>query len=229
MKAFLFDFDGLLVDTLHLHLVAIKETMKFLKVRCNKFDYKDFQGESTAKIAQIARNNSNVNFVLSDFIHLENKYFIDLLNTKNIKLQSGAIELLDYCKKWGLGTAIVTNANLKKEVQPVFDSMQNSTMVMDCFDFIITGDEGANRKPSPDIYYEALRRVGLSGTDCVAFEDSLPGAQAAHKSGCWVIGVGSQIEDDQVHHRVNTLHDVFSTFHELGHPRNIHTILNINI
>lgn len=221
MKAFLFDFDGVLVDTSHLHLSAIKRTMPFFNLNHNDFDIEALQGESTAKIAQIARELSYADFSTSDFISLENKYFIDSLSVTNIEFNPDVKEILNYCNEWDLKTAIVTNANLKREVFPVIRSIKNNAEILNCFEFIITGDDVANRKPSPDIYIEALNKFGLKGSDCIAFEDSKTGAKSAYMSGCFVVGVGPQIIKKHVHLHLNTLHEVFSMFKGLGHPKNI--------
>ena len=221
MKAFFFDFDGLLVDTSHLHLAAIKKAMCFFTINYNNFNMDALQGESTAKIAQISREFSCADFSTSDFIRLENKYFIDLLRSANIEFNPGAKEILNYCNEWEIKTAIVTNANLKREVFPVIRAIKNSAEILNCFDLIITGDDVANRKPSPDIYIEAIKKFGLEGTDCIAFEDSEAGAKSAYMSGCIVVGVGPQIIKKFVHLHLNTLHEVVSMIKGLGHPRNI--------
>ena len=221
MKAFLFDFDGVLVDTSHLHLSAIKRTMAFFNVNHNDLDIEALQGGSTATLAQIASRYSYTNFSTSDFIELENKYFIDSLCTTNIEFNPGVMEILNYCKDWKISTAIVTNANLTREVYPVIRLIKNSAEILNCFDFIITGDDVANRKPSPDIYIEAMNKFGLKGIDCIAFEDSKTGAKSAYMSGCFVVGVGPQIIKKYAHLHLNTLHEVLSMVKELGHPRNV--------
>jgi len=221
MKAFLFDFDGVLVDTSHLHLTAIKRALYFFNVSDNDFDMDALQGESTTKIAQITRERTYADFSTSDFISLENKYFIDSLSVSNIEFNPGVKEILNYCNKWNLKTAIVTNANLKREVVPVIRSIKNSAKILNCFNFIITGDDVANRKPSPDIYIEAMKKFGLKGIDCIAFEDSKTGAKSAYISGCFVVGVGPQIIKKYAHLHLHTLHEVLSMVKELGHPSNI--------
>jgi beta-phosphoglucomutase-like phosphatase (HAD superfamily) len=49
----------------------------------------------------------------------------------------------------------------------------------DIFEVIVAGDEVARKKPAPDVYLEALSRLRLSGSDCLAIEDSANGLIAA--------------------------------------------------
>jgi len=59
------------------------------------------------------------------------------------------------------------------------------------FDTIVTGDDPALKhgKPSPDIYLEAARRIGVNPKDCVVFEDGMPGVQAGKAAGCFVVAI----------------------------------------
>ncbi|SMX85528.1 MULTISPECIES: HAD family hydrolase [unclassified Brevibacterium] len=63
--------------------------------------------------------------------------------------------------------------------------------MLDFFDAIITIDDVDQGKPAPDPYLLAARRLGLSASTVVAFEDSPVGSQAAHTAGCTVIGVNN--------------------------------------
>ena len=49
----------------------------------------------------------------------------------------------------------------------------------DVFEAVVAGDEVARKKPAPDVYLEALSRLRLSGSNCLAIEDSANGLIAA--------------------------------------------------
>lgn len=50
--------------------------------------------------------------------------------------------------------------------------------------FIVSGEMVQNPKPSPDIYIEAARRMGVPPSQCLVFEDAVAGCQAARAAGC---------------------------------------------
>lgn len=58
-----------------------------------------------------------------------------------------------------------------------------------CFDPIVTFDDVGQGKPSPAIFLEAARRLGTAPADCLVFEDSDEGVEAAHRAGMAVIDV----------------------------------------
>lgn len=57
------------------------------------------------------------------------------------------------------------------------------------FSIIVTGSDVEEHKPHPEPYLYALKKLGLPPKDCVIFEDSLTGIQAARAAGCKVIGL----------------------------------------
>jgi hypothetical protein len=55
------------------------------------------------------------------------------------------------------------------------------------FDAIVAGDEVSEKKPDPEVFEAALRKLGLPAADCVGFEDSANGADAARGAGLRVV------------------------------------------
>lgn len=61
------------------------------------------------------------------------------------------------------------------------------------FQVVLNGNQVANPKPAPDIYIEAARRLGVRMEDCVVFEDSAVGVQAALAAGARVVGIATTV------------------------------------
>ncbi|MCW3848027.1 HAD family phosphatase [Sphingomonas sp. LB-2] len=57
------------------------------------------------------------------------------------------------------------------------------------FEVVITGDDVAEPKPAPDAYRLAAARLGLQPLQCLAFEDSDPGAESARRAGIAVVRI----------------------------------------
>lgn len=57
------------------------------------------------------------------------------------------------------------------------------------FDVIVSGNDVQAKKPSPDIYFETLKRLELPSNDCIVIEDSLVGIQAAINARLYVIAL----------------------------------------
>jgi beta-phosphoglucomutase family hydrolase len=63
------------------------------------------------------------------------------------------------------------------------------------FRVIIDGQQVARPKPHPDIYLEAARLLGVAPQDCIIFEDSLTGVEAARAAGARVVGLATTLSE----------------------------------
>jgi len=101
-----------------------------------------------------------------------------------LPLKSGAVELLDALQAAECPMAIVTSSSLRTA-----DSHLTLAGIRHRFETILTCDDVARGKPSPDLYLLAARRLGLATQVCVAVEDSNHGVTAAHAAGTITIMV----------------------------------------
>jgi beta-phosphoglucomutase-like phosphatase (HAD superfamily) len=84
----------------------------------------------------------------------------------------------------GIPTAIASTAP-SRWVMPAAERIG----VHSLFRAIVTGEEVARRKPAPDVYLEAARRLGVDPARAVAIEDSGPGIAAAKAAGMTAIAI----------------------------------------
>lgn len=96
----------------------------------------------------------------------------------------GIHELLTLLRGAGARTAIASSAPARWVVGAV-----ERIGVRPLFDAVVTGDEVARRKPAPDVYLEAARRLGVAPADAIAIEDSGPGVSAARAAGMRTVAI----------------------------------------
>lgn len=88
-------------------------------------------------------------------------------------------------RQHGVKTAVVTSSNMPKmesvfRVRPEFKSL---------FDAILTSEDFAESKPSPDCYLKGAERFGVSPDECVVLEDSINGLKSGRAAGMYVVGL----------------------------------------
>ncbi len=88
-------------------------------------------------------------------------------------------------RKNGMKTAVVTSSNMPKmesvfRARPEFKSL---------FDAILTSEDFAESKPSPDCYLKGAERFGVSPDECVVLEDSINGLKSGRAAGMFVVGL----------------------------------------
>ena len=101
-----------------------------------------------------------------------------------IPLRPGILEMLDWLESRGIPKTVATSTRRHIALHHL-----KMAGLLERFRFAVCGDEIANPKPAPDIYRAVLSRLGLPAADCVVFEDSDFGAQAAHAAGCRLVVV----------------------------------------
>jgi HAD superfamily hydrolase (TIGR01509 family) len=123
------------------------------------------------------------------------KLFLDLVPPEPMR---GIRELLEALRAVDVPTAIASSS-VERWVVPAAERLGLSPLV----DTIVTGDDVANRKPAPDIYLEALRRLGADASRSVAIEDSAPGVAAACAAGMKTIAIPHWLTE---RHDLNAAH-----------------------
>lgn len=185
-KYFIFDFDGTIADTNSLHSKAFKEVFRSIGV--SDFNYENYKGKRTYDVFYDYLRCRGMNFSNSDIqILVEKKQLIarELMETE-ITTFDGAIEFIGLLKQKGYILAIATSSSRKGVTLAL-----NVLGIYSMFDYIITGEDIAHAKPSPDIYLKALKVAGIPSEEAIVFEDSESGVQAAESAGLEVVKVNS--------------------------------------
>jgi len=185
MKALIFDVDGTLAETEDLHRKSFNTCFKefALPWHWDRALYKkllDVNGgrERLKHYAEI----SNFGPIDESAIHQrKTKIYTDSVLAGAIGLRPGVESMILRAKKAGLKLAIATTTSRNN-----VDSLLTATLgadVIGWFDVMSCGDEVSAKKPDPELYDLALRRLELSAGDCMAIEDSWLGLAAARAAG----------------------------------------------
>jgi len=117
------------------------------------------------------------------------------LKQSGIPWRPGARELLLELREAGVPTALVT-MSIGRMAHHIVNNLG-----FHGFDAVISGDDVENPKPFPDAYFAGANALGVAISDCVAIEDSIPGATSAFASGATVVGVPFMVPvpEDKTH------------------------------
>jgi HAD superfamily hydrolase (TIGR01509 family) len=97
----------------------------------------------------------------------------------------GAREFVRACRDDGLAIAVASGADKVK----VLANLREIGLPERTFDAIVDGTEAARKKPAPDIFLEAARRLGLPANSCLVVEDAISGVSAAGAAGMRCLAV----------------------------------------
>lgn len=168
------DLDGTLLDTRKVNYLAYKDAVNkygydleydYYCKECNGKYYMEF-------LPQITTNDKGI---LEDIHKIKKEKYKSYLSeaTINSNLVELLIKLKDTCK-----IALVTTASK----QNTYDILKRFN-IFELFDLIITHEDIINPKPNPECYLNAVKHYGYDKKDCIIFEDSKIGIEAAQKAG----------------------------------------------
>jgi len=106
----------------------------------------------------------------------------------------GAVELVRELRVNGFRTAIATSADRVK----LDANLREAGLVEEDFDAVLTGLDVVRKKPFPDIYLEAARRIGVAPADCLVIEDAIEGIRAGKEAGSTCIGISTSFDESRL-------------------------------
>ena len=189
--ALLFDLDGTLVDTDHVHLAAFQRIFAPHGVELDRVRYNaEIMGAPNDAIGRLFLPHLGED---ERRRALEEKEVIYRAEVGAVAPIAGVVELLDFADKRGLARAVVTNAP-RANAELIVSALGLSARLP----IIICGPELARGKPDPLPYLTGLERTGASAAHSLAFEDSLSGVRAAAAAGLFVIGLTTSLDEPRL-------------------------------
>ncbi len=188
-KGAIFDMDGLMIDS---EKVVYENWQKIMDDNSYEFDIEVFKqtvGKRKVEVEQFYYQKYGNDFPyksLSEQCH--DKYIMRLQN-EGIPLKKGLIEILERFRSNGTKIAVATSTSRKTTVLNL-----EKTGIAKYFDTLVCGEDVTNGKPDPEVYLTASQRLGVSPTECVAFEDSFNGIKSAFGAKMTTVMVPDMVE-----------------------------------
>lgn len=190
IDAIILDMDGTLLDTERLYKACTQKTLSSMGMGDQQVLIHQMVGLSSAKCDALLLATFGHDFALATY----HQGFLTLraeLSSGGIALKPGTIELLDALAHAGFPMAIATSSSREAAERHLTVSGLRAR-----FETVVTVDDVREAKPSPDIYLEAARRLGVLPAACIAVEDSAAGVTAAVRAGIATIMVPDMNQPD---------------------------------
>jgi len=189
MHAFLFDLDGVLVDTAKYHYLAWRELCLQLGFDFSEKENEKLKGIDRPTSLKILLKLGNVTLSESEFeswLVKKNEHYLTLIdNLTPDDLFEGALPLFKELKKRnikiGLGSA-------SKNAKHILEKLQ----ITSYFDIIVDGAMVSRGKPNPEVFLIGAKGCGVKQENCAVFEDAEAGIEAALAGKMKAVGIGDK-------------------------------------
>jgi len=186
-KALIFDLDGVLADTAHLHQAAWKRLAGELGLPWDEAIGERLKGVDRAASLEIVLGSAAADYSAAqkqEFADRKNGYYRTAIRSLSAKdLLPGARETLLAARAAGLKIAL---ASASRSAPELVERMG----VAGLFDHVVDAATVARAKPDPEIFQRAAAALGVDPADCLGIEDAQAGIAAIKSAGMAALGVG---------------------------------------
>ncbi|CAL67100.1 beta-phosphoglucomutase [Christiangramia forsetii] len=204
-KAFIFDLDGVIVDTAKFHFLAWRKLANDLGFDFTEEQNEQLKGvsrvESLKKILkwgdrQLSEEEFNRQMALKNENYLS---YVEEMDQKEIL--PGVEKVLNYLIEHNIPFALGSASKNARTILKKID-------LYDKFDAIVDGTDVSKAKPDPEVFLIAAEKLNTEPQNCVVFEDSVAGVQAANNGEMTSIGIGNKKVLDEADY-------IFADFREI--------------
>lgn len=204
-KAFIFDLDGVIVDTAKFHFLAWRKLANDLG-----FDFTEEQNEQLKGVSRVESLKrilewGNMELSEDEFqrqMAMKNENYLSYVNEMDDnEILPGVRKVLDYLTEKNIPFAL---GSASKNARPILKKLD----LYDKFDAIVDGTDVSKAKPDPEVFLIAADKLNTPPHQCVVFEDSVAGVQAANIGNMTSVGIG----DSDV---LNEADHIFADFTEI--------------
>jgi beta-phosphoglucomutase len=188
-KAFIFDLDGVIVDTAKYHFLAWQKIASELGIEFTPEHNEELKGVSRVRSLDIILQLGKINASQEDknkWLKQKNEDYLSYLVDMDFsEILPGVVPILRFLKENNQSIAL---GSASKNARPILEK----TGILSYFDAIVDGNDVTNAKPDPEVFLQAAKLLGVPNEKAIVFEDSVAGVQAANIAKMTSVGIGEE-------------------------------------
>ena len=212
LKAFIFDMDGVIVNSEPIHYRLIKKTYGKFGIG---FDHEEHKKVTGMSYLQIWQRFIDMHKIPSTKEELNEVHTVDLLdeikNSPEVEISKGVPEFIEDLCKNGIKLAVASSAN-----RQIIEAVLERFNLRDKFQAVVSGEELPKSKPDPAVFIKALEELKVNSHEALIVEDSTNGIKAAKGAGVKCLAFLNNGENPQ---NVELADIRFNCFTELNYEK----------
>ncbi len=208
-KGFVFDLDGVLVDTAKYHYLAWKKFAEEFNYDFTEEENEEFKGVSRKRCLDILLNKVGVKASqdqIDQWLIQKNEDYLSYIFEMNpSEVLPGVKDFLDSLQSKGIPMAV---GSASKNAVPILEKVGLLSYFID----IIDGNKVTKAKPDPEVFVLAAKSLQVNVEDTIVFEDAIAGIQAANTAGMVSIGVGDENVLSEADYNIENFNDITNEF-----------------
>ena len=184
-KAFLFDCDGTIVDSMPLHFLAWQRAL--VQYGCTTFTEKifyDMGGMPVADVVVELNRRDGLHIPVEEFVHRKEDFYYELIH--QLQPVPEVLEII-HASHGKVPFAVVSGSTRESVVKSL-----EALGILDLFDTLVCAGDYKRGKPDPEPFLLAAERLGIPPGECLVFEDAEVGIQSATAAGMASVRVAQE-------------------------------------
>ncbi|MFI8604933.1 beta-phosphoglucomutase [Cellulophaga baltica] len=206
---FIFDLDGVIVDTAKYHYLAWRKLANELGFEFTHEQNELFKGVSRKRCLEILLDIGGVKATQQQFdtwmVEKNIDYLAYIENMDSSEILPDVPKVLEYLKQKKIPIAL---GSASKNAQPILEKVN----LLSYFDTIVDGNNVTKAKPDPEVFLIAADQLGVKPSNCIVFEDAVAGIEAANAAGMISIGIGDAEILNQAKYNFNDFTEIELSF-----------------
>ena len=186
-RGYIFDLDGVIVDTAKYHFLAWKKLANSIGIDFSQEQNEQLKGVSRVKSLEKILAWGNKTISAAHFTRLmtskNDDYLLHVHEMSESEILPDVIKILNFL---GDESQPVALGSASKNARLIL----NKVNLIDKFEAIVDGTNVSKAKPDPEVFLIAAKQLGMPPEDCIVFEDSVAGVQAANSAYMISVGIG---------------------------------------
>ncbi|MEJ8306311.1 HAD family phosphatase [Saccharibacillus sacchari] len=200
IEAFIFDMDGVIIDSEPMHFEVDRKVMEYYGYPITQEKLEGYVGMTNPELWKAIREEFGMAQTVEEIIEYQLGHKIEVLRAAEMQPIEGIRELLAELKKGNIPRAVASSS------PPVFiEAVLEKFGLRNEFQVVVSGEQVPKGKPAPDVFLRAAEQLGVDPARCVVLEDSKHGIDAAKAAGMCCIGFVNPNSGNQDLSRANLI------------------------
>ncbi len=208
-KAFIFDLDGVIVDTAKYHYLAWKKLANNLNIDFTHEHNELLKGVSRVRSLEIILGLGNVEASdeqKNEWLVQKNKEYLEYIDKMDdSEILPGVMDVLNFLKE---NNQPIILGSASKNARPILEKVN----ILNYFDDIVDGNDVSNAKPDPEVFIVGAKKANQTNENSIVFEDSVAGIEAANVAGMTSIGIGEASVLNEAKYNFNNFTEISTDF-----------------
>lgn len=208
-KAFIFDLDGVIVDTAKYHYLAWKKLANNLNIDFTHEHNELLKGVSRVRSLEIILGLGNVEASdeqKNEWLVQKNKEYLEYIDKMDdSEILPGVMKVLNFLKE---NNQPIILGSASKNARPILEKVN----ILNYFDDIVDGNDVSNAKPDPEVFIVGAKKANQTNENSIVFEDSVAGIEAANVARMTSIGIGQASVLNEAKYNFNNFTEISTDF-----------------